>query len=249
MTHEEQMQILLIEQRRRLLIARQRAAGGTAAPGSQGIDYDALAREAREARMAESQPQTNMVEQSMSGVNEGIAGLLGAPVDLMTGAMNLGARGINAIAGTDIQPITDPAGGSGTFRDFLAPTISEVDPQTTAQRYGRRIGQELGATAIPGGAMMRGAAAPMALAGTNLASAFGAGVAGQTSQEIAPGNTTADLIASMIGGLSPVAAGRAIRPGPQAPSMNDLRTRQGAAYDAVDTSQARAYPQPTAQGL
>ena len=44
--------------------------------------------------------QTGMVGQTMSGVNEGIAGILGAPVDLMTGAINMGKQGVNALAGT-----------------------------------------------------------------------------------------------------------------------------------------------------
>ncbi|WP_156505717.1 hypothetical protein, partial [Sulfitobacter sp. HI0054] len=43
--------------------------------------------------------QTGMVGQTMSGVNEGIAGILGAPVDLMTGAINMGKQGVNALAG------------------------------------------------------------------------------------------------------------------------------------------------------
>ena len=187
-------------------------------------------------------PQTNLFEQSTSGINEGLAGMLGAPVDLMAGALNMGAKGINAIAGTNLPSIENPVGGSGTFRDLLSPTISEVGPQTTAQRYGRRIGQEVGAAAIPGGVMMRGAAAPLALAGTELASALGAGLAGQTSQEIAPGNSTADMIASMIGGIGPVVAGRAMRPGPQAPTLDNLKQQQAAAYSDVDASQARLDP-------
>jgi hypothetical protein len=187
-------------------------------------------------------PQTNLFEQSTSGINEGIAGMLGAPVDLMAGALNMGAKGINAVAGTNLPSIENPVGGSGTFRDLLSPTISEVEPQTTAQRYGRRIGQEVGAAAIPGGVMMRGAAAPLALAGTELASALGAGLAGQTSQEIAPGNSTADMIASMIGGIGPVVAGRALRPGPQAPTLDNLKQQQAAAYTDVDASQARLDP-------
>lgn len=197
----------------------------------------------QDALKAKSAPQTNMVEQSMSGVNEGIAGVLGAPVDLMTGALNLGAQGINKIAGTDIQPIADPRGGSADMRALLAPTISDVEPQTTAQRFGRRIGQEAGAMAIPGGAMMRSAKSPLRMAGMEAASALGSGVAGQVSQEIAPGNETADMIASMIGGLSPMGAASAMRKSPQAPSLDSLKAQQGQAYSAVDASQARLSPE------
>lgn len=192
--------------------------------------------------------ETNMVEQSMSGVNEGIAAMAGMPVDLVTGALNLGSKGINAVAGTDIPPIEDPVGGSGSFRDMLAPTISDTPPQTTAQRYGRRIGQDVGAMAIPGGAMLRGAKAPMQLAGMEAASAVGSGVAGQTAREVAPDSDLADFVASALGGGSPMALSRAARPTPQAPSLDGLREQQAQAYDAVDQSQARLSPQDR-QGL
>ena len=65
-------------------------------------------------------------------------------------------------------------------------------------------------------------------------------VAGQTSREIAPNNDTADLIASMIGGVggSMTAARLGTKVG-KAPTMDDLRSRQSEAYGAVDSSQAR----------
>jgi hypothetical protein len=204
-------------------------------------------------------PQTSIMEQAGSGVNEGMGGMMGLPVDAATALVNgLGPRpplqsnvqrGPSgelslSIGGLPEQkPLVDaPIGGSGTFRDMLSPFISDVAPQTTGQRYARRIGQEAGATVIPGSVAMRGAAAPLLLAGTELASAVGAGMAGQTSREIAPNNATADFIASLIGGMGPVVAGNAMRAGPTAPSIDDVRRQQGAAYDAVDASQARLDP-------
>lgn len=97
--------------------------------------------------------------------------------------------------------------------------------------------------AIPGGALMRGAAAPMKLGAMETASAVGSGVAGQTSQEVAPGNQTADTIASMLGGLSPVAASRAMRPDPKAPTLAALEAQRDAGYDAVRASGAALRPQ------
>lgn len=187
--------------------------------------------------------QTGMVGQTMSGVNEGIAGILGAPVDLMTGAINMGKQGVNALAGTDYAPIVNPVGGSGTFRDMLAPTISEAEPQNAAERFGRRVGMEVGAMAVPGGIMLRGAKAPLAVAGGEAASAVGSGIAGQTSREIAPENDTADFIASLAGGLSPVAASRAMRPSPKAPTLEELQAQSNAGYDAVRESGATLSPQ------
>ncbi|AIM40649.1 MULTISPECIES: hypothetical protein [unclassified Sulfitobacter] len=212
-------------------------------------------------RQAQGQKsQTNLREQTMSGVNEGIAGMLGAPVDMATKVVNgmfskpkyapemvPGPNGM-PVPSPDAQieqgsQIQSPVGGSETFLNLLSPTISDVPPQNTAQRYARRIGQEGGAMAIPGGVAMRAAKSPLMLGATEAASAAGAGIAGQTSQEVAPGNAVADTIASMVGGLSPIAASRAARPSAKAPTMEDLRSRQGAAYDAVDNSQARLSPE------
>lgn len=187
--------------------------------------------------------QTGMVGQTMSGVNEGIAGILGAPVDLMTSAINMGKQGVNALAGTDLKPIENPVGGSGTFRDLLAPTISEVEPQNAVERFGRRVGMEVGAMAVPGGIMLRGAKAPLAVAGGEAASAVGSGIAGQTSREIAPENDTAAFIASLAGGLSPVAASRSMRPSPKAPTLEELQVQSNAGYDAVRESGATLSPQ------
>lgn len=48
-----------------------------------------------------------------AGLNEGIYSVLGAPVDLARGAINLGVRGINYAAGTSIPTIpSDSFGGS-----------------------------------------------------------------------------------------------------------------------------------------
>ncbi|WP_291728780.1 hypothetical protein [Leisingera sp. F5] len=73
----------------------------------------------QEAVATQEVPQTNLVEQTMNGVNEGLAELAGLPVDLATGALNLGISGVNAMAGTDIDAISDPIGGSGSFKGAL----------------------------------------------------------------------------------------------------------------------------------
>ena len=77
-------------------------SGGGSNPAMQAALLEKAKRE--KARRA----NTTMTEQTMSGVNEGIAGILGGPVDLMTGAINMGKQGLNALAGTDFQPINNP---------------------------------------------------------------------------------------------------------------------------------------------
>jgi hypothetical protein len=188
------------------------------------------------AAAAPTGPQTNNLEQGMSGVNEGIAAVAGFPADMLTGALNLGARGINAVAGTNMQPITDPFLGSQSIEGMMGRAISEDDPQNLTQRFARRVGQEAGAMVIPAGVMARGSGAIMRFLGLEAASSVGAGVAGQTSQEIAPGNQTADFIASLAGGLSPIAASRNLRTGPTAPTYEDVAAGRDAAYQAVENS-------------
>ncbi|WP_336042562.1 hypothetical protein [Pseudooceanicola nanhaiensis] len=245
-----------------LAIAARDQQQGVAPSGGQG-EYTALMSEARTAAAAGDiqsakrlvaqadavtapRSETNVLEQSMSGVNEGIASAFGFPVDMVTGAINMGTRGINKIAGTEIGEIADPFGGSNSIRELLAPTISETLPQTAAQRYGRRVGQELGATAIPGGIVMRGARAPMAVAGLEAASATSAGIAGQTAREIAPESAAADTVASVLGGLSPVAASRALRPAPRGPDLGVLKAGRDAAYGDVKNSGATLSAQSSA---
>lgn len=224
------------------LTQQQTTQGQPLSPEIQGALLERAKRE-KARRQKAQQPQTNFTEQSMSGVNEGIASTLGAPVDLVTGALNLGARGINAVAGTDFQPIENPAGGSRSFRDMLDPTISDTAPQTTAQRFGRRIGQEVGATAIPGGVMARSAAAPARVIGGGMASAIGSGIGGQTAREIAPESDVADFAGSMIGGGVPIAAARGMRPNHKAPTLEHLQAQSDAGYDAVRQSNASLSPQ------
>lgn len=219
------------------LIAKSRelAAAGDMA-GAKRVAQIAISRRGG---MVPVPAQTNMVEQSMSGVNEGIGGMLGLPVDAISGAMN----GAGYLFGRDVPLIDRPVGGSQWFNEgILKPTISETPPQTAAQRYGRRIGQEVGASVIPGGASLRAATAPLSLVATELASSIGAGIAGQTAREVAPDSIAADVISSLIGGIAPVAGARLARSGPQAPSIGALRQQQDAAYEAVDNSQARLDP-------
>lgn len=193
-------------------------------------------------------PQTNLLEQTGSGTSEGVAGLLGAPVDIATSVLNLVPKGINAVTGSNIPPITDPVGGSGTMRSLLSPFISETEPQTGAQRFGRRVGQEVG-FGLPA-AMIGGAVSPTARANlpsflaTNTAGDVGAGVAGQTSQEIAPGNATADLMASLLGGLG--SAGAASRLTPKTTpvgTLDDLKAGAKNKFQSVEASGTELTPE------
>lgn len=201
------------------------------------------------ARVRAKAPKTGIVEQGMSGVNEGIANFLGFPVDAMTGAVNLGVSGINKLAGTDIAQIENPVGGTGTFNRLLAPTISDVAPQTAGQRYARRIGQEVGfgaPAAMTGAAIPRlGAAARANMPAYLAASAsgdIGAGVSGQTTQELLPENKIAQIAATLLGGVGGAGAVSMMMPGLKSISLDDAKTAEAAKWKAVQGADAPLAP-------
>lgn len=208
-----------------------------------------------------AEPQTNVVEQGMSGVNEGIAATLGAPVDLTTGAFNLASRGINAATGVDLGQIENPALGSEQIRNMMAPTISDVEPQTGVQRVTRRVGQEAGGGIIPamgiagaatrgGSALARGVNEMGQAARGNLGrysageagGMLGSGLGASAAQELAPDSALAEITGQLLGGgIGARAASPSVQP--DIPTLDDLRARQGAAYQRVEDSQATITPQ------
>ncbi|WP_420012238.1 hypothetical protein [Tateyamaria sp.] len=189
-----------------------------------------------------AQSETNMFEQSMNGVNEGLAGFLGAPVDLVNAGLNAGISGVNNLTGTEIPPITDPVGGSGTFERLMQGwAISQTPPQNTAQRYGRRIGREVGfgaPAAVATGGMYSGSALGRLMVNNAMADTA-AGVAGQTAREIAPESALADIFASTIagGGTAALRAG-ALKSRPDAPhaTTDEMFDAAGQAYRRAEDS-------------
>lgn len=185
---------------------------------------------------------TSIIDQALSGVNEGVAQFAGFPVDMTTLALNAGISGVNKLAGTEFAPITDPVGGSQDMTGLMAPFISEVDPQGAGQRYARRIGQEVG-FGVPASATMA-AVGPLAAAAQsnlpvfmagNALSDVAAGAAGATSREIAPESDTADLLATVLaGGASAAGFDAAMRtPPPPAPTRADRAAETSRLYGAV----------------
>lgn len=185
-----------------------------------------------------AQPQTSIAHQAGSGLNEGIANALGLPVDLVTSVLNMGARAIGA------PEITNPVGGSESIKAAMGDTlISPAEPQGAAQRYARRIGQEVGGAAVAGPALGARTAGATAI---NAASAVGAGIGGQTAREIAPESDLADMAGSLIGGGAAVAGAYRARGRPQAPTNADLKATQRDAYSVVEADGTRLSPGETA---
>lgn len=186
------------------------------------------------------QAETGMRDQTMSGVNEGIAQFLGFPVDTVTSGVNAASSAINNVTGSNIPPIENPLYGSEMISDLMDPVISDMPPQTTAQRYGRRVGQEVG-FGVPASATMAGLPGKLGqMARTNLPAYMGggaasdtvAGIAGQTSREIAPNSAIADFLASSLAGVGAAAGmSRASKSRPDAPTRAEIETRTNDLYD------------------
>lgn len=189
-----------------------------------------------------AQPQTNAIEQGTTGINEGIAQMLGLPGMGMSALVNMGlaAESGNDPAGPVQMPeIGGPEFYQGVGRDLGL--ISETDPQTAGQRIARRVGQDVGAGALA--APVAGVSSLGGLA-LNTAADVGSGLAGGLTSEVTD-DPIANIIASLLGGGSVVGASRAARPGPQAPSNEALRAVEDALWQRVRDSNVRLTPRAT----
>lgn len=155
-----------------------------------------------------------------SGFNKGLANIVGVPVDLM-------AWGLRK-AGVDVS---QPVGGSDYMLGRMAQAGMLGMPTDTTGRVLNRVGQEVGATAVPTAGLLAGAryaqpvlnrfpglldtmltatrAAPGAVAAADVGLATTSGMGAATAREIYPNNPTAELLGQFAGGLGPasVAAG------------------------------------------
>lgn len=200
----------------------------------------------------------SVATQFSSGANEGLAGMLGLPVDAATAIINGLAQSPQYIdAGVDPetgQPlplvpnenarpaIRNPVGGAQSLTDALSPFITDEAPQTAWERYARRIGEDVGASILPIGIAARGAQAPLGLLAMEGASSVGAGAAGQVAEDLG-GGAVAQFIASVAGGSAPIAASRLARTPPQAPTVGELRQQAGDIYQRRDAVQDALTPQ------
>jgi hypothetical protein len=227
-------------------LKRAAAAGDEPAARKLAQAYKAMAVQGGAAATGQAAPAPqapqagpmDFLTQGLSGLNEGIAQGLGAPVDLVTAGLNLGSAGINKLAGTDIPQIEHPVGGAETFRGMLAPTI-KAETDNPGLQVTRRIAQEVGAWAVPGGGAVSKAAKPLKTFGRELVGALGSGTGAALAQQVAPGNPLLEMAGQVVGGLTPSGVARTLERGPaKAASMtvDDLRTAKNDAYKQVDNS-------------
>jgi hypothetical protein len=188
--------------------------------------------------------------QGLSGANEGLADVLGAPVDLARTAINLVPQGINAVANTNIPTLPPSFGSSQWWKSRLSDVGSILPPSgDTSKQFTRRVGESVGSAAVPG---MFGGSLPKF--GAALLSGLGSGVGGATAQQIAPGNPLAEFAGDTIGGGL---TGLGILKGAQrsaqrqieaaVPTVEELKGQASNLYRKAETNGVVATPEQTQQ--
>ena len=143
-----------------------------------------------------------------AGSSNAIAGMLGAPVDLATGALNAGARGINDVLGTQLGQIQNPVGGSNWIRSaegLVGADPRNVEAHGEADQIARAAGAGMASMLLPWGA----ASALPELAG----------IPGAMQEAVSAGGAPTQA----LGGMAAAAAGQYAAnraPGPWKPLAN-----------------------------
>lgn len=139
--------------------------------------------------------RNSYVGQGMSGVNEGIASVLGAPVDLATLGMNLGVKGINAATNSSLPEIDRPFLGSDYLKDKMGGWGVYGETNDASKQFTRRVGQSVGAAYVP----MAGTAGAWAQAPKLLGIAGAGGAGAATAQQTFPNNPAAEFAGELLG--------------------------------------------------
>ncbi len=180
------------------------------------------------------------VSQGLSGMNEGVADILGAPVDLANSVLDLGARGVNAVAGTNLRMPAKPFLGSDMIADTMRKAGS-IGPATVApdNRFVRRTMRSVGSAMVPVAAV---ATKPMQIARAALPAVTG-GMGAATAQQMFPGNPIAELGGELLGsGAGLTSAYRSMKKvaGRKAaaavPTIPQLKTRARDLYDKAEAN-------------
>jgi len=193
--------------------------------------------------------EQSFVGQGMSGVNESVAGVLGAPVDVATAAINLIPKGLNALTNSELPTIQDPVLGGEWFRDKMADWAIYDPTDDPYKQFTRRVGESVGAAAIPGMG-----AGSLSRAGAAILSGLTGGAGGATAQQVAPGNPLAEILGELAGGgIGGFAALKGAQRGAQrqieaaVPSVEDLKMEAADLYQQAQRRGVTADPTQTRQ--
>lgn len=196
--------------------------------------------------------EDSYLSQILSGINKGVlANTAGAPVDIVNQILGLGAKGVNALANTDLAVSDKPIMGSDWIMDQLSRAGAVGRPsQDPSKQFVRRVGESVGGAAIPAGMTARtgGQLASM------IASGVGGGIGAATAQRVAPGNQFAEMAGEFIGGGIPAAGAinnirrlgqRAIED--SVPTVDQLKSQASQLYQRAEQNGVTASPDQTQQ--
>ncbi|WP_417578604.1 hypothetical protein [Pelagibacterium sp.] len=181
-------------------------------------------------RYAQPQQAPAVADQRPHGaafLNQGIAQGLGLPVDMVSGAINAGVSGVNALTGWEVPTIDEPFGGSASINRGLnaIPGVSAAPPDTPPENLIEHIfagaGGAAGAIGPVGaaGRLMQSTASPMARAvgstltqpftqapvrgfASEIAAGAGAGAGMDIADQLAPDNPVASTLGALFGGVA-----------------------------------------------
>jgi hypothetical protein len=177
---------------------------------------------------------TGLARNTIAGANEGIATVLGAPVDATTWAVNKGIQGVNRVAGRPVvNEISHPFAGSESIKRGIGAIGGDnpdtVEAQTPTERIFRAGGEGAGEMVTGAGAVALGRKALTTVAPKaysvmeglfgkptieNAAIGASSGAGGQAASEVAPDDykTAAKIGGGLVGGMVPL-AGRVVYEG------------------------------------
>ncbi len=193
--------------------------------------------------------QDSYLGQAMSGINEGLAGAVGAPVDLATLAINYPIKGFNALTNSNIPQVQNPVGGSDWFKDKMGGWSIYNTTSDPAKQFIRRAGESVGAAVAPAGF-----AGNLSRAGSGLLAGLGGGLGAATAQQVAPNNPLAEMLGEAVGGgLTGAGIARAAKQSAQRdienaiPSIEDLKAQAANMYRQAEQRGVTADPAMTQQ--
>jgi hypothetical protein len=177
------------------------------------------------------EPRGGLAANAAAGVNEATLGMVGAPVDALTWAMNLIPRGVNAATGAEtLGTIKRPFMGSEMLKEaagLIGANPDAIQVRTVGERIARGAGAGIASTLLPAAAM---SAVPRAAAGSatemgrmifgapdafnaGVGAAAGAGGAGAAEYVPDAYKPVAATVGGLAGAVGAVAgAGRALGP-------------------------------------
>ena len=134
-----------------------------------------------------------------AGASDAIAGALGAPVDILTGAVNFGSRAIQQATGYSLGEINDPVGGSNSIKSAMGLVGADprkVVPKDEGEKLARSVSEGATSAVLPWG-VARAFPVAAGIPGA-IQSAMGGGAAATQAVAGGTGALTGDLAADAV---------------------------------------------------